>query len=141
MGQPVAVTGDAFAGVALSGALSSVSSQAANAVSHGNQPALFSFVAALDELGPGVRQRLRLGMTVDVEVVIEDMPEALLVPLRAVQRRGDSLSVRVLDRATGEIRAVEVETGTTTRDSVHVRRGLSAGDTIVLDDRDSGPRG
>ena len=139
-GQPVTVTGDAFPGVALSGALSSVSSQAVDAGSR-RQPASFGFAAALDELDPGMRQRLRLGMSVDVEVVIEDTPDALLVPLHAVQRRGDSLSVRVLDQTTGEVRSAEVETGATTRDSVHVRRGLSAGDVVVLGVERDGRRG
>ncbi len=133
VGQPVTVTGDAFPGVALAGALSSVSPQAVDALSR-RQPASFSFAAALDAFDPEVRQLLRLGMSVDVEVVIQDMPRALLVPLHAVQRRSGSLSVRVLDRATGQVRSIEVETGATTRDSVHVTRGLEAGDEVVLGD-------
>jgi len=35
----------------------------------------------------------------------------------------------------------EVETGATTRDSVHVRRGLSAGDVVVLGVERDGRRG
>lgn len=133
VGQPVTVTGDAFPGVLLPGALSSVSSQAVDGFSQGST-ASFEFTAALDRFGPEVRRRLRLGMSVDVEVVTQDVPDALLVPLRAVRGGGAFRSVRVLDPATGEVRSVEVETGATTRDAVHVTRGLSVGDAVVLGD-------
>ncbi len=140
VGQPVAVTSDAFPGVRLPGKLSNVSSQAASALSGG--PAQFEVTAALERPDPEVRARLRLGMSADLRIVIQDRPDVLMLPFTAVRGRGAGAgSVRVFDRETGAVREVEVRTGATTLESVEIVSGLSAGDEVVLSGGGAGASG
>ena len=129
-GQAVRVTGDAFPGVELTGELVEVASHAEGASSGAG--ARFAIRAQLRTPTPEQRRLLRIGMSVDLHIVIRDDPAVLTVPLDAVQRTPGGLAVRVSDPGTGEIRAVAVETGATTPGAVEIVKGLAAGDRVVL---------
>ena len=78
------------------------------------------------------RRALRLGMSVDLHILVRDDPAVLTVPLAAVERTRDGFVVRVLEPATGEARAVPVEVGATTPSAVEIVAGLEEGDQVLL---------
>ena len=130
-GQAATIAGDAFPGIELRGTVVRVSSQAVPRADGHGVP-LFEVAAAVESLTGEQRRALRLGMSATLEVVVYEKDDALLVPIGAVEVDGDSRRLRVRDRATGEVRLVEVRTGITTLDSVEIVDGIAAGDTIVL---------
>lgn len=130
VGQRIRATGDGFPDLVLEGTLSHVSSEA-HAPSDEALPA-FEIVGVLDELDAPQHGRLRLGMSVDIDIFAYHNPAALVVPIEAVALRQDKRWLRVRDRDARAIREVEVETGVTTVDSVEILRGIGANDEIVL---------
>lgn len=131
LAQAVDVSGDAFHDLDLKGTVVHVSSQASQSSGSGGPPS-FEVTVALGDLSETDRQRLRLGMSADLEIVVYDKPDALLVPIGAVQTRGDETWVRVRDRDTGEVQRIAVHAGVTTLDAVEIVSGLEAGDEVVL---------
>ena len=131
-GHRATVTGDAFPGVVLRGEVVRVSSQAAAGDRHGSALPSFEVAAVVEELTQAQRGLLRLGMSARMEVVVYEKADALLVPIEAVDTGGGRPRLRVRDRDSGEVRLVEVVTGTTTLDSVEIVEGLSAGDQILV---------
>ena len=131
LAQPVAVSGDAFHELDLRGTVVHVSSQASQRQG-GKGPPSFEVTVALQDLTETERQRLRLGMSADLEIVVYDKSDALLVPIAAVQILGDETWVRVRDRDTGAVQRIEVDAGVTTLDSVEIVGGLEAGDEVVV---------
>ena len=88
---------------------------------------------AIEDLTEAQRQRVRLGMSANLEIVVYDKPDALLVPIDAVEvRAGGEAWLNVVDRETGAVRRVRVETGATTLEAVEIVRGVEAGDEVVL---------
>ena len=128
-GQAVKVTGNAFRGLTLAGEVSHVSSQA-DPRSRGIPK--FDVAVTLDPVAPEEAGRLRAGMSAKIRIVTYSNPKALLVPIDAVESGGGAHRVRVVHPETGEVEDREVETGPTTRDSVEIRAGLEAGETILL---------
>ena len=131
LAQKVRVSGDAFHELDLHGTVAYVSPQAAQSRSTRTPPS-FEITVALEDLTDAQRERLRLGMSATLEVVIYDKPDALLVPIGAVQIRGDETWLRVRDKSTGEVRRVRVEAGLTTLDAVEIVRGVRIGEEVVL---------
>jgi len=89
---------------------------------------VFGVLATLDETDP---TRLRPGMTVDLEVVLERLPETTLAPIRAVFAESDG---HVVYRARG--RALErspITIGSRNDLFVEVHSGLQAGDRVALE--------
>ena len=128
-GQKVTVTGNAFRGLTLSGEVTHVSSQA-DPRSRGIPK--FDVTVTLHPIGPENAAQLRAGMSARIRIVTYDNPQALLVPIGAVRSRGGVHRLRVLDPATGKVKEREVEIGPTTRDSVEIRAGLKAGETVLV---------
>ena len=132
-GHRARITGDAFPGVVLRGEVVRVSSQAVAAGDrHGGGAPAFEVVAVVEDLTQAQRGVLRLGMSARMEVVVYQKTDALLVPIAAVDTGGGRSRLRIRDRDSGEVRLVEVVTGTTTLDSVEIVEGLSAGDEILV---------
>ena len=127
-GQKVTVTGNAFRGLRLRGEVTHVSSQA-NPQSRSIPK--FDVTVTLDPVGPVEAARLRAGMSARLRIVTYNNPKALSVPISAVESRGGAHRLRVVDPATGEVEEREVEIGPTARDSVEIRSGLEAGETIL----------
>ena len=130
-GQRVAVSGDAFHDLDLQGTVGYISSQARQRQAK-KGPATFEVTVALENLTEAQRQRLRLGMSADLEIVVYDKPDALLVPISAVQVLGDETWVRIRNKETGALQRVRVDVGVTTLDAVEIASGIEAGDEVVL---------
>ena len=127
--QAVSVTGNAFPDLRLGATVTHVSSQA-QPRSRGAPE--FRVVVTLDPLEAAQRERLRTGMSSNLEIVVYRNDAALLVPIDAVERHGRKHRLRVVDRETGDARTREVEIGPTTLDSVEIVAGLEPGDQIMV---------
>lgn len=132
-GQKVNVSGDAFSGIKLPGRIRTVSSQSKKNSGTGGAPS-FEFIVAIHDITPEQRKRILVGMSVNLEVLIYERPDALMVPISAVKTEGEK---RFLLRRTGggpkaASERVEVRTGYTTLDSVEITGGLKAGDEIEI---------
>jgi multidrug efflux pump subunit AcrA (membrane-fusion protein) len=130
-GLEVKITGDAFPGVSLKGNVSHISSQAGKAEGGKKTPS-FELTINIERLSLEEREKVRLGMSADMEISIFNKPEALLVPISAVKIEGKDRYVTVRDKATKELKKVKVETGLTTLDSVEIIKGVQNGDEIAL---------
>ena len=129
-GLGVRIAGPAFPGLELAGRIVHVSSQASRA--GGRALPSFSLVAAVDGLEPDARAAVRLGMSADMQIVIYEAPDALVVPVSAVDLSSGSPRVRLLDPGSDVARRADVVTGTTTVDGVEILDGLSAGDRVLV---------
>jgi len=129
-GQPAWIPGPGFPDLRPEGAVVHVSARAGGSL--GRSGPQFEIVAELDRLDATSRDQLRVGMSAHVTIVVLDRPAALMVPIAAVEQRGDGAWVRVLDRAAGAVEERAVELGLTTLDSVEVVEGLEAGEELVL---------
>ena len=74
--------------------------------------------------------KLKPGMFANLEFAVPGR-EALLVPSEAVIHTGER-SVVIIAEDAGRFRAVDVETGMETRGSTEIRKGLRAGDRVVI---------
>lgn len=124
-GQKVRVAGDAFAGIPLTGSVRHISS---NAVSTGNEGPMFDVEVVIETLTPAHREKIRLGMSTNLEIMVYDNPEALVLPLAAVEVRGTRKYVTVME--AGTLKEREIVTGMTTLDAVEVIQGLARGDDV-----------
>ncbi len=129
-GQQAWITGPGFPGLQIAGAVTRVSPRADLRTRRRGAPQ-FEVVVTLDRLGTEARDRLRVGMSAYVTIVVHHRPAALMVPIGAVEQGNGKAWLRVLaDGGGAERRAVEL--GLTTLDSVEVVKGLSPGDKVVL---------
>ena len=128
MGQEVTIRGDAFPDLELAGSVARVSRQAQ--LGQRSSTPTFEIVAAIEPLPDSAQQRLRLGMSARIEVVVEDKPDALLVPIAAVDLRGGGAWLRVKDDEA--VREVRVTPGLTTLTDVEIVDGLAIGDEVVV---------
>jgi HlyD family secretion protein len=124
-GQKVRVAGDAFAGIPLTGRVRHISS---NAVSTGNEGPMFDVEVAIETLTSAHREKIRLGMSTNLEIMVYDNPEALVLPLAAVEVRGTRKYVKVVEK--GAVVDREIVTGMTTLNAVEVVQGLVQGDLV-----------
>ena len=130
-GHPTRIVGDAFPGVELLGEIVGVSSQARQSGERHGLPA-FEVTAAVIELSSEQRRQLRLGMSATLEVVVYEKPDALLVPIEAVEIVDGQSRLRVKGKVPGTVRYVDVVTGVTTLDSVEILGGIKAGEQILI---------
>ena len=130
--QSVRIRGDAFPDLTLKGVITHVSRQA-RTDSLGQTPA-FQVIAAVEDLAAAERAQLRLGMSATIEIVVVDKPNALLVPLSAVEVGSDGAWLRVRDPVSGVVKRRRVEPGATTLTKVEVVRGLAPGDEVIAAD-------
>ncbi len=127
-GQPAMISGPGFPGLEIGGVVERVSSRAAR----GGRGPQFEIVVALDPLDAAGRERVRVGMSAHVTVVVYERPAALVVPIGAVRRGGGEAWLQVRDPATGAVERRAVALGITTVDKVEVTGGLEAGEEVVL---------
>lgn len=86
----------------------------------------FSLRARLDKTNP----KLRPGMTAKVEIEVETIKDALLVPIQAVFEKGGARYVHVVEN--GEISTRKVQLGKSNHDHAAVLGGLSEGEAVSL---------
>lgn len=90
----------------------------------GNRSVLLKISAPVDP-------RLKIGMSVDVDVVVARRDDVAWVPPSAVMGRGAQRSVYVVEGTVAHKRAIEV--GIATWEAVEVLSGIAVGDSIVVD--------
>jgi hypothetical protein len=76
-------------------------------------------------------------MSTNLEIMVYDNPEALVLPLAAVEVRGTRKFVKVLE--AGDLLEREIVTGLTTLDAVEVVQGLVQGDLVYYQPLMGGP--
>ena len=130
-GLAVRISGPAFPGITLEGRIAHVSSRASPPTSQQRLPS-FDIAAVVDTLDEAQREAVRLGMSANMEIVVQEKKDALAIPVRAVDISAGKRRVRVRDATTDEVRLVEVTTGITTVDSVEILSGLAPGDTVIV---------
>jgi multidrug efflux pump subunit AcrA (membrane-fusion protein) len=86
---------------------------------------------AMDSLPVGLRDKLRLGMSANMEIMLLNKSNVMLLPIQAVLIEGKDRVVTVRDKATQSLKKVRVEAGITTLDAVEITGGLKAGDEVV----------
>ena len=133
-GQEVVITGEAYPGISLKGTVNYISSQASPKTGDGDgsKVATFDISIAVASFPPEAAKMVRLGMSSTLSILTLNKPDAILIPISAVQTEGNDHVVTVIDRKTREKKPVKVETGITTLDSVEIIKGLNRGDEIAL---------
>lgn len=127
--QEVRITVEAF-GETLKGRVAYISSQAIKSEG-GKRTASFEVVVAVEGLPPSQREKLRLGMSAGMEIMVLNKPGAILIPIQAVALAGKDRFVTLRDKGSATTKKVKVETGITTIDAVEITDGLKAGDEVT----------
>lgn len=78
------------------------------------------------------RSLLRPEMTANVQIRADERSGVLLVPAKAVIRKGDGQAVRVRGK-DGSVEERAVETGVTDGTSLEIRKGVSEGEMVLVD--------
>lgn len=129
-GQKVRVQGEGFSGVTFEGEIDHVSTVAEE--SKGSDLTTFPVRVVIPNLSSRDREKIRLGMTANMQAQVYSNPKALLVPIDAVSSTSGGHFVRVPGEKEGEVHRVEVEPGITTMRMVEIKSGLDPGDKVVL---------
>jgi len=127
--QDVRITVDAF-GETIKGRVAHISSQAVKGTD-GKKTASFEVSVSMDTLPANLKDKLRLGMSANMEIMLINKPDALMLPIQAVIMEGPDRVVNVRDKATNQVHKVKVQTGITTLDSVEITSGLKTGDEVA----------
>ena len=129
-GNDVMVSGDAFPGTVLRGALERVSSEAT--VAPRSLP-FFEVTAVIPSLTASQRAAVRIGMSAVLEVIVRREAEAVLVPLGAIKLVNGQPTIQVVGD-DGPV-PTPVVVGETTVKQVEVLEGIAPGDRILLTGR------
>lgn len=121
VGMPAEVSLDAFPDERLSGRLSEIAPSVTQDL-RGNRSVAIRVALTPDE-------RLRVGMSADVDVVVATREGVVRVPPTVVTGRGTDRAVWVIEASVLHRRRIEV--GVSTWESVEVLRGLRAGERVV----------
>lgn len=129
IGQPVAISSDAFPGEPIPGRLIGISAEA-DAARGGSRAPSFEVRAAFPrDAGHG---QIRLGMSARMRIEIASNPQAIVVPIEAVGDPTTNPVVRVRDPASGEHRPRQVRLGVTQQQGIEILSGLRDGDIVIL---------
>ncbi len=82
---------------------------------------------------------IRVGMTADAQIIIRDVPEALIIPVTYVNFRAKPPEVNVKDDSQTGYTAKPIKVGFTDGVNIVVEEGLSEGDIIVRVPREEKP--
>jgi len=135
VGQQARVMGDAFSGMVLEGGISHISCQAQGSVggrAEGGKPPSFDVTIIVPQLTPEQKQALRVGMSASAMVTTYENPQAMVLPVSAVQCEAEQYFVFRRSRAGGKFERVQIQVGTTTLDSVEVVGGITTTDLVAL---------
>jgi len=126
VGQKVEVTLDAFSNETFQGVVTAVSPTA----SIQQNIAVFYVTVNI----PNPERKLRPGMTAEGEIIVEEIPDVLIIPKRAVQIVGKQAYVDVL-QPDGSKETVRVVLGPDDGVNQVVLEGLEPGQSVVLPSR------
>jgi HlyD family secretion protein len=124
-GQKARVKLEAFPGLTLDGQIEFIGNLATRRGAEGGDKQ-FSLRVLLTKTDP----RLRPGMTAEVEIGVEQVRDALLVPIEAVFQQGGRSVCWVRDG--GDLVEREVQLGSSNEDRVAILSGLRDGDVVSL---------
>ena len=127
--QPATVHLDAIADKQFAGKVDEISTIASEDFTAGWPiPRNFDLRITLDQIDP----RLRPGMTVQITIVIDRIPDVLVVPVQATfQKEGETFAY-VWTRS--KFREQKIDVSRRSGDRVVVSKGLAAGERIALED-------
>ncbi|MCP4994008.1 MAG: HlyD family efflux transporter periplasmic adaptor subunit [Gammaproteobacteria bacterium] len=127
-GLNVIVTGDSLGDKTLKGKVVAVGSQ----VEASNRTSLASYAVtiALPARSNDVKQYIRLGMHVRLEIVIYKNPKAVLVPKSAVHGDTGNYFVKRLDPQKNQLVSTPVKLGHSLANGIEIIHGVSPGDRI-----------
>lgn len=83
-------------------------------------------------MSPNPENRLRIAMTAQVTLLIEEAKNTLLVPLQAVRRTGENKQQVQVLAADGKLETRNVTTGITNGLDIQILEGLKIGENVVL---------
>ncbi len=124
MGLPARVTLDAFRGESFTGALDRIAPYVLDL----EKQARTVEIDVLFE-DPAVRERLLVGYSADIDLILDTRRDTLRVPTEAVMEED---RVYRFDRATGTLQKVLFRTGISNWSFTEILEGLAEGDEIVL---------
>lgn len=121
-GQTAKITLDAIDGEEFEGTITSVSSEASSGSSSAKYPVEITFDKTDD---------MRIGMTASASISIDESEDAVLIPVDALQEKGNKTFVYTEKDSDGNLSGeVEVETGLSNGNKVEITSGLKSGDTV-----------
>lgn len=121
-GQTAKITLDAIDGEEFEGTITSVSSEASSGSSSAKYPVEITFDKTDD---------MRIGMTASASISIDEAEDAVLIPVDALQEKGNKTFVYTKKDSDGNLSGeVEVETGLSNGNKVEITSGLKSGDTV-----------
>lgn len=121
-GQTAKITLDAIDGEEFEGTITSVSSEASSGSSSAKYPVEITFDKTDD---------MRIGMTASASLSIDEAEDAVLIPVDALQEKGNKTFVYTEKDSDGNLSGeVEVETGLSNGNKVEITSGLKSGDTV-----------
>ena len=88
-------------------------------------------VEALIEVKNGEDYNLKVGATVKVEVTIDNIENAILVPNSAIVLRKVGQVVYVVDGTVNKVKQIKVNVGQSNNGMIHIIKGVNEGDLIV----------
>jgi HlyD family secretion protein len=124
VGLPARVTLDAFRGESFSGALDRIAPYVLDL----EKQARTVEIDVLFE-DPAVRERLLVGYSADIDLILDIRRDTLRVPTEAVM---EDDRVYRFDRATGTLQLVPIRTGISNWSFTEILEGLAEGDEVVL---------
>lgn len=90
---------------------------------------------------PNLENRLRIAMTAQVTLVVDEAKNTLLVPIQSVHKvEGNKQQVQVLT-GDNKLETREVKTGMTNSVDIQILEGLKVGEKVVLSQPDEKPSG
>ncbi|WP_432664088.1 HlyD family efflux transporter periplasmic adaptor subunit [Wukongibacter baidiensis] len=126
--QGAIITTDVFPGVEYRGKVEKIAMEGKSE----NGVSTFDVTIALSDV-----ENLKLGMSIDVEVIIEEKENVLLLPVEAIRKRGkQSVVITGIEDTLEETmknmkeNSKVIETGLSTANYVEVINGLAEGDTV-----------
>lgn len=121
-GQTAKIILDAIDGEEFEGTITSVSSEASSGSSSAKYPVEITFDKTDD---------MRIGMTASASISIDEAEDAVLIPVDALQEKGNKTFVYTEKDSDGNLSGeVEVETGLSNGNKVEITSGLKSGDTV-----------
>ncbi len=131
-GQQALVEVDAIPGKVFKGKVVMIGRTARRAPSEGWHDSNEMTFPVTVELPPDPKTKMRPGMRVNVRIVVDRVPKAVVVPSECIFTRTKRKVVYV--QRGGTYQAVEVKVGRSNADYTAVMSGLKAGESVALND-------
>ncbi|MCP4128374.1 MAG: HlyD family efflux transporter periplasmic adaptor subunit [Gammaproteobacteria bacterium] len=124
----VIVTGDSLGDKSIAGKVTTVGSQ--EETSNNKNMASYPVTIALQAPSDDVKQYIRLGMHVRLQIVIYQNPKAVVIPKSAVRGDTGNYFVKRLDEQKNQLVSTPVKIGHSLANGIEIIHGLSPGDRI-----------